>query len=115
MSNKKPFHYFASSFANWSCSDDLLDCLNKQKRADKNSGLTVKCCSVFFVPVPDDKDHPYKIENYAPQVEGAMQIDVVIYDKKDRNDPKLFDRFKRFYDMTKTVLVETQTRIMMIG
>lgn len=74
----KPFHYFASSAANWAVDEDLGKCLSKIRRADKTDGrVKVPFCWVWRVPVP--KSEPYEIDLFTPQVEGAEFVDYVYY------------------------------------
>jgi len=66
------YHFFTSSQANWETSPSLYTCLRNQRRADKRlKNFIIKGCNVFKVPLPNDKEHPYDIDNFTPQVEGT--------------------------------------------
>ena len=71
----KPHHYFVSSWLNWSTDSDLMKCLAKQKRRDRSSsGYKAGCCEIWLVPLPESAH--YRIQDYAPQVDGAVKIAV---------------------------------------
>ena len=72
----KPFHFFCSSFANWTTDDDLYKCLKRQRAVDVDGmkkNYQVKFCNVWKVP-GTNKGTKYDIDNYAPQVEGVEFI-----------------------------------------
>lgn len=67
-------HYFITSALHWHTGTKLHELIAKQKRKDRNkkAPYNASTYSVYVVPVPE-KTH-YKIENYAPQVEGATLL-----------------------------------------
>lgn len=58
-----PFHFFASSTAEWYVDTDLEALIRRMKKFDYPFNL-------FYVPA-DSKD-PYAIKAYAPQVPGTV-------------------------------------------
>lgn len=75
----KDYHYFASSILSWTVDEDLLKCLEKQKRADRSKTRTYQAtnCKVYKVPLPV-KAH-YSISDYVPEVEGIEFIATITY------------------------------------
>ena len=71
------FHWFASSLLNWSTHEDLLKCLERQKRLDRSGNNKMAACNVFKVPLPADAT--YEIEWYQPQVDGTQFIATITY------------------------------------
>ena len=70
---EQQYHYFTSSFLNWAVSNSLSDCLRKQKKADRNGpSFKADVCNVYRVPCA--KSENYKIDFYAPQVEGTEWV-----------------------------------------
>lgn len=63
--HRTPCHFFASSAASWTASENLDDVLNYMKKDGYPFNL-------WKVPLPADAD--YKISNYAPQVDGCTFI-----------------------------------------
>ncbi len=64
-----PHHYYASSYCTWKTSYSLVEVI-KHMEKEGNS------YTVWYVPVPDDAN--YEIKRYAPQIEGAFVLDVVV-------------------------------------
>lgn len=79
MTKKQQYHYFATSCLHWNTDEDLLKCLEKQKRKDQNksSPYQATMCAVYKVPLPIDAD--YEIDNYAPVVEGVELVAKINY------------------------------------
>ncbi len=77
---EEPFHFFASSIADWCATTDerdlpdLLDYMNKQGRL----------YTVFMVPGAWDSD--YEIRHYAPAVKGTIKLGT--FDPKKTLDRK---------------------------
>ena len=67
---KTDWHWFTSSQVNWSADNSLTKCLTRQRRADK--GLCGGC-TVWRVP-GECSVARYDIDNYQPQVEGAVFV-----------------------------------------
>lgn len=67
------YHYFTSSALHWCAGGDLLKTIARQKKADidKSRSYNATGFSLYRVPLPDSKDHPYKIHNFVPKVEGV--------------------------------------------
>lgn len=74
MPETEQTHFFASSYMNWTCGETLQECIERQRKVDcaKDSSIHAENYSVWEVPGPVET--PYKIWNYAPQVEGAKLI-----------------------------------------
>lgn len=69
------YHFFTSSLAYWRTSSSLYKCMRDQRKADQSlNNFKVKGFNIYMVPLPNDKDHPYDINNYTPQVEGTEWI-----------------------------------------
>lgn len=62
-------HFFLSSAASWRTGCDLLALIAEMKR----DGYPF---SIWYVPVQENS--PYKIEMYAPQVPGAIELAVYL-------------------------------------
>ena len=75
--DQKPFHWYASSFANWQTGDDLFGVLKELHGADKRCGYHPPSANVFMVPLASDVK--YKIRNYEPDVEGLVYIGKVTW------------------------------------
>jgi len=73
---KDNYHYFASSGIGWNTGSDIRKVLEIRRQEDH---LIASGFQVWEVP-GKDKDSDYKIEWYAPQVEGAKSIIVEEYD-----------------------------------
>ena len=72
------FHFFSSSFLYYHFDEDLLKCLERQKRSDRQDRrFKVKGCNVYKVPVPAGTE--YKIEDFRPVVEGTEFIASIVY------------------------------------
>ena len=74
-------HYFASSITAWRTGDCLLTIMNDVKASDKrmvkSRGMAGTELVAFYVPLPADAS--YDIDNYAPVVEGAIQLAKINY------------------------------------
>lgn len=64
-----PHHFYASSFCTWKTSYSLAEVIKFMEE----EGYSY---TVWYVPV-DDKAN-YEIKRYAPQVQGAFVLDVVV-------------------------------------
>lgn len=66
MKQEQPFHFYASSFADWATTDGKRDLQGLiELMTDFGHDFTL-----WLVPGPWDMT--YRIEHYAPQVEGAV-------------------------------------------
>lgn len=81
MSNEQEiqqFHFFASSFLYYHFDEDLLKCLEAQKRSDRQNGeMQANSCNVYKVPLPADAT--YRIKEFRPDVEGVEFIATIRY------------------------------------
>ncbi len=64
-----PHHYYASSYCTWKTGYSLVEVI-KHMEKEGNS------YTVWYVPTHHDAN--YEIKRYAPQVEGAFVLDVVV-------------------------------------
>jgi len=67
-------HWFASSVLHWRVGYDLAEVLADLRKANRSSSRTKRNdphADVVIYRVPGPTDAAYKINNYAPQVEGA--------------------------------------------
>lgn len=77
------YHWFTSSALNWRTGTDLAKVLASQKRADTGpSSFQALACNIWIVPLPDDAK--YSINNYAPEVDGAIWLGNNVYDVKEK-------------------------------
>ena len=73
------FHWFASSVLHYRFGYDLAEVLSELRRQNRGSEVgrarkpksTDPHADVVIYTVPGPADAPYKINNYAPQVEGV--------------------------------------------
>ena len=71
---KQPHHFFFSNALEWRTTTDevslfdLLDYFRKQKTADGSN----RRFNLYYVPAPWDAE--YLIDEYAPQIEGAILL-----------------------------------------
>ena len=68
-----PFHFFASSVAQWRSGLDVSVLIADMKK----DGLIF---NLWYVPVANDA--PYEINFYAPQVDGAIYLGYYTYEVK---------------------------------
>ena len=68
------FHFYASSFATWVTGTDPEALLKRIRKEDGNRLNH----SLWYIPLPEDAD--YKIEMYAPMVEGAIRLGTYVYE-----------------------------------
>ena len=66
-------HFFAANAVQWKRSNDEVSLVDLVKEF----GSYKKPFNLFYVPLPWDSE--YKVDNYAPQVKGIIQL-VNIYD-----------------------------------
>jgi hypothetical protein len=81
-SEQQPFHWFASSYANWQTGTDLFEVLKGLAKRDKDEerrGLHVPSANVFWVPLSDSEK--YQIRHGQPDVEGLVYIGKVNWPK----------------------------------
>jgi len=64
-----PHHYYASSFRTWKTSHSLVEVIKYMEK----EGYSY---TVWYVPTHHEAS--YEIRYYAPQVEGAFVLDVVV-------------------------------------
>jgi hypothetical protein len=65
----RPHHFYASSYCTWKTSYSLAEVIKFMEKEGNSY-------TVWYVPVPDEAN--YEIKRYAPQVEGAFVLDVVV-------------------------------------
>lgn len=58
-------HFFATSFASWHTSTDLVALIKKFEQ-EAHPFL------VFYVPLPEESN--YEIQDFSPQVEGVIEL-----------------------------------------
>ena len=63
----QPFHFFASSWHSWRCSESVEDVIEKMNRIEPGMDYML-----VYVPLPLEAE--YKINHYMPQVEGAVNL-----------------------------------------
>lgn len=68
------YHYFIGSCLHWNIGMKVHELITKQKKQDRNkkSMYQASTYALWRVPVPLSTD--YRINNYAPEVEGAELI-----------------------------------------
>lgn len=87
-------HYYASSASNYRVSVNMLEAMEKVKKIDrlnvKEGGMVGTNMTVWWVPLPIDSS--YNISDYAPQVDGAIQLASVDYGDELRAYHKRINR-----------------------
>ena len=68
ITDEKAFHFYASNFATWATTTEARDLQALIKLMEKE-GFSY---NLFYVPLPSDA--VYKIERYAPVVEGIVWL-----------------------------------------
>lgn len=66
--NEKSFHFYASSIATWATTTESRD-LRRLIKLMESEGFNY---NLFYVPLPSNSS--YKIEHYAPVVEGTIWL-----------------------------------------
>jgi len=74
MPEEQEFHFFCSTVYGWTARSDLWAALNDLKKTGGYSGTAKKGTEYLVYKVPGKSTDDYRINFYAPEVEGTEFI-----------------------------------------